>query len=126
MPFKTEILSKWWFKLLFGLVGFGGLGAGLTYIGSLMYEDWQVVKDVKELKEWKDSAQHKVTYMMKHIQDEVNVKSNEYQVGLRFKKSNKKLYWRDKNREYREVFHDFTGEYYRDETDKKVYISDKY
>ena len=39
---------------------------------------------------------------------------------------NKKLYYRDKNREYREIFHDTTGDYYRDENDKRVYITDKY
>lgn len=121
-----ELMSKWWAKLIIGLIGFSGLGSFLIYTGSLYYDDLQIVKDVKELKEWKKTEQGKVTFMMKHIQDEVKQKGNEYQVGLRFNKKNKKLYWRDKNKEYREVFHDITGDYYRNEFDKKVYISDRY
>jgi len=121
-----ELVSKWYFKFIIGLIGFGGVSAALTYTVSLYYNDLEIVKDVKELKEWKAEAESKVDDHHKHINDEKIQKAIEYQVGLRFNKKNKKLYWRDKNKEYREIFHDTTGDYYRNDQDKKVYINDRY
>lgn len=128
-----EIISKWYIKLLIGLVGFGGLGTFIVYIGTLAYEDLQVIKDVKGIKIWqlevndfKKNTETKNAFLMKHVTDDINKGLKEFQVGLRFRTTNKKLYYRDINREYREVFHDATGDYYRDGNDKRVYITDKY
>ena len=69
MTFK-EFSSKWYIKLIAGLIGFGGLGGIITYTGSLYYEDLQIVKDVNEFKSWKEKVSPKINDTFEHINKE--------------------------------------------------------
>ncbi len=108
------------------------LVGGAGYLGTLVIQDMPIYKNIDKAYEMSirvDSIQRinkvRMDYMYDYISRQVKNKSEEYQVGLRFKKLNGKLYFRDMLKEYREIKHDVTGDYYRDANDKRVYINDK-
>lgn len=105
---------------------------GTGYVGTLVIQDMPIYKNIDKAYEISlkvDSIQRvnkkRLEYVYEYISNQEKKKNEEYQVGLRFKKLNGKLYFRDKLREYREIKHDVTGDYYRDANDKRVYINDK-
>ena len=109
-----------------------GLISLTGYIGVLILKDTTIYKDlesntVRTLYLEEEHSKDSVTiYDFKVFVNDYNEKKKtEFQVGLRFRELNKKLYFRDKFREYREIKSDYTGDYYRDENDNKVYINDK-
>lgn len=105
---------------------------GTGYVSSLVIRDMPIYKNISKAYDTSlkvDSIQKvnsiRINYVFKYIKNQEKKKKEEYQVGLRFKKINEKLYFRDKHREYREIKTDLTGDYYRDDSDRKVYINDK-
>lgn len=118
--------------LLVGLIASSLLG-GTIYVATLVVQDTTAYKQLKSngaeiliLKNNQRKDSVKLHFLMEYIVAEKRHKKNEYQVGLRFRTTNKKLYYRDSSKEYRIIKHDSTGDYYRDENDNKVFINDKW
>jgi len=107
---------------------FGGTG----YVGTLVVQDMPIYKSIGKAYHISlkvDSIQNvnsiRINYVFDYVKAVEAKKKTEYQVGLRFKTINNKLYFRDKEREYREIKTDSTGDYYRDDSDNRVYINDR-
>jgi len=120
------------YKITSILLSVLSLIGGTGYVGTLVIQDMPIYKSIDKayVTSMKVDSIQKVNkirmdYMYDYISRQVKNKSEEYQVGLRFKKLNGKLYFRDMLKEYREIKHDVTGDYYRDANDKRVYINDK-
>ena len=120
------------YKITSVLLTLVSLIGGTGYVGTLVIQDMPIYKNIDKAYEISlkvDSIQRvnkkRLEYVYEYISKQEKKKNEEYQVGLRFKKLNGKLYFRDKLREYREIKHDVTGDYYRDANDKRVYINDK-
>ena len=125
-----DFFSK--YKITSILISVLSLVGGTGYVGTLVIQDMPIYKSIDKayVTSMKvDSIQRvnkiRMDYMYDYIGRQVKNKSEEYQVGLRFKKLNGKLYFRDKTKEYREIKHDVTGDYYMDANDKRVYINDR-
>jgi len=125
-----DFFSK--YKITSILISLLSLIGGTGYVGSLVIQDMPIYKNIDKAYQTSlkvDSIQrvnlNKINYVFDYIREEKEKKSEEYQVGLRFKKLNSQLYFRDMKKEYRIIKHDATGDYYRDENDKRVYINDK-
>ena len=125
-----DFLAK--YKVSSLIISMVSLVGGSGYIGMLIIQDMPIYKHIDKAYETSlkvDSIQKiniiRLNYAFEYIKEQNEKKEQEYQVGLRFKKANGQLYFRDKNKEYRIIKHDKTGDYYRDENDKRVYINDK-
>jgi len=127
-----KIFSNIWAKVLAWFLGIILSTGSIGYVSVLVIQDTPIYKKIDRaftIAKWLETEHAKDTVDIfnakEHIDEEVVKKKKEYQVGLRYNKANKKLYWRDKSKEYREIKSDYTGDYYRDEHDNKVYINDK-
>lgn len=116
----------------------GAFGTGIGWVTTTLWENTSfhksekaVEKLLQEHKEYKDSVniylgEHNTRLILieKHITKEIEQKS--FAVGLRYNEEENKMYYRTSDKKEREVHKGNTGDYYRDENDRIVYINDKY
>ena len=93
----------------------------LTTIGTMAYRSTNLYKATQALPAMLIKIKYNTDYINDEIRDQEK-KDNDIAVGIRYNVSLRKFYWRDADKEYRPIYTDSIGTFYRNDIDRKVYI----